>query len=246
MIHSLRWQDIVDILVVSFIIYRVFLLIKGTRAIQLIIGFIIVFLVFYLSRRLELFTMGWILNNFVGSIILVIVIIFQNDIRRMLLALGKSPFFKQISYVDQTFFYDELANACMIMANRKTGCLIVIEREVGLEEYMEIGVRLDAEVNTELIVSLFQHDAPLHDGALIIREGRIRAASCILPITLKEDIAKNLGTRHRAAIGITEVSDAVSVVVSEERGKISYSYKGEIFSDVSVDSLKKILTELLG
>jgi diadenylate cyclase len=246
MIHSLRWQDILDIIVVAFIIYKSFLLIKGTRASQLVVGFIVVFLVFYISRRFELFTMGWILNNFVGSIILVIVVIFQNDIRRMLLALGRSPFLKRITYVEQTLFFDELTSACVILGSRKTGALIVLEREVGLEEFMEIGTRLDAEVNSELIVSIFQRQAPLHDGALIIREGRIRAGSCILPLTLKDDIAKNLGTRHRAAIGITEVSDALSLVVSEETGHISYAFKGEISTDVTADRLKKVLKELVG
>lgn len=246
MLTALRWQDILDILIVSFIIYRTFLLIKGTRAIQLIVGFIIVFLVFYLSKKLELFTLGWILSNFVGAIIFVIVVIFQNEIRRVLLAIGRSPFFKKISYVEETLFYDELTNACVVMSNRGMGALIVIEREVGLEEFMEIGIRVEAAVNTELILSMFQTTSPLHDGAMIIREGRIRAAGCILPLTLKDSIDITLGTRHRAAIGITEVTDAVAVVVSEETGKISYAYKGELVRPITEETLKKVLKELLG
>jgi diadenylate cyclase len=246
MINLLRWQDILDILVVSFIIYRLFLLIKGTRAIQLVIGLIIIFFVFYLSKKLELFTIGWILGNFVGSIVLVIVLIFQNEIRRVLLALGRNPFFKKITYVDETLFYDELSNACTIMSMRKIGALIVVEREEGLDEFMEIGIRIDADVNTELILSIFQYTSPLHDGAMIIREGKIGAASCILPLTLKDTIDKSLGTRHRAAIGITEVTDAVAVVVSEEKGEISYTHKGEIFTNVSGEKLKEVLKEFLG
>ena len=246
MIPSIRWQDILDILIVSFIIYRTFLFIKGTRAIQLIIGFILIFFIFYFSKKLELYTLGWILNNFVGSIVLVIVVIFQNDIRRMLIALGRSPFFNKITYVEQTLFYDELSNACVILSKRKTGALIVIEREVGLEEFMEIGIKMDAGVNTELIISIFQQASPIHDGAMIIREGRIRAASCILPLTLMANLDKAFGTRHRAAIGITEVTDAVAVVVSEEKGQISYAYKGEIFTDIDGDELKKVLKGLLG
>jgi uncharacterized protein (TIGR00159 family) len=245
MANVLRWQDVLDILVVSFIIYRTFLLIKGTRAIQLIVGFIIIFFVFYLAKKLELFTLGWILSNFVGAIIFVIVVIFQNEIRRVLLALGRSPFFKKITYVEETLFYDELVNACVIVSNRHIGALIVIEREVGLEEFMEIGIRIDAAVNTELIVSMFQTTSPLHDGAMIIREGRIRAAGCILPLTLKDSIDMSLGTRHRAAIGITEVTDAVAVVVSEEKGRISYAYKGEIVTNISEEALKKVLKEVL-
>ncbi len=245
MITYFRWQDILDILVVAFIVYKTFLLIKGTRAIQLIVGFIIVLFVFYLAKTLELFTLSWIFNSFVGSIILVIVVIFQSDIRRVLVALGRSPFFKKITYVQETLFYDELTNACTVMGKRKNGALIVIEREVGLEEFMEIGIRLDAEVNTELIVSIFQAVSPLHDGAMIIREGRIKAAGCVLPLTTDEDLDKSLGTRHRAAIGITEVTDALAVVVSEEHGTVSYAYKGEFFAKVSADTLKKTLKEVL-
>jgi len=244
-LNLIRWQDILDVAVVAFIIYRIFLLMQGTRARQLIIGLVIVFFTFYLSRKFELFTLGWILNNFIGSIVVVIVVIFQDDIRRLLLALGKSPFFRRISYVKETLFFDELVNACSIMGKRKIGALIVIEREIGLEEFMEIGVRLDAEVNTELLVSIFQHASPLHDGAVIIREGRIMAASCILPLTLQEGIGKDFGTRHRAALGITEVSDSLAIVVSEERGIISYAYRGSIFSGVGGDLLKTVLKELL-
>lgn len=245
MITYFRWQDILDILVVAFIVYKTFLLIKGTRAIQLIVGFIIVLFVFYLAKKLEFFTLSWIFNSFVGSIILVIVVIFQSDIRRVLVALGRSPFFKKITYVQETLFYDELTNACTVMGKRKSGALIVIEREVGLEEFMEIGIRLDAEMNTELIVSIFQNASPLHDGAMIIREGRIRAAGCVLPLTTDENLDKSLGTRHRAAIGITEVTDAFAVVVSEEYGTISYAYKGEFFTKVNADVLKKALKEAL-
>lgn len=245
MITYFRWQDILDILVVAFIVYKTFLLIKGTRAIQLIVGFIIVLFVFYIAKTLELFTLSWIFSSFVGSIILVIVVIFQSDIRRVLVALGRSPFFKKITYVQETLFYDELTNACTVMGKRRNGALIVIEREVGLEEFMEIGIRLDAEMNTELIVSIFQNASPLHDGAMIVREGRIKAAGCVLPLTTDENLDKSLGTRHRAAIGITEVTDAFAVVVSEEHGTISYAYKGEFFTKVNADALKKALKEAL-
>ena len=238
-------KDIIDILVVSFIIYKTFLLIKGTRAIQLILGLIIIIFIFSLAEKIGLFTVGWIFNNFVGSIIFVIVVIFQNDIRRLLIALGRSPFFKKITYVQETLFYDELVNACVVMAKRKTGALIVIEREVGLEEFMEVGVRLDAEVNTELIVSMFQTATPLHDGAVIIREGRIKAAGCVLPLSINDELDKQFGTRHRAGLGITEVTDAISIIVSEEKGFVSYAYKGEIAVEVGAENLKKALKEFL-
>lgn len=245
MISHLRWQDIIDIIIVAFIIYRVFLLIKGTRAIQLLLGLVIVMFVFALAKRLELFTLSWIFNSFIGSIVFVIIVIFQDDIRRLLLALGRSPFFRKISYVKETLFLDELTNACVVMKKRSMGALIVIEREVGLEEFMEAGVRFDAEVNAELVVSIFQFASPLHDGAMIIREGRIISAGCVLPLTTADEVDKSLGTRHRAAIGITEVTDAVSIVVSEEKGIISYAYHGKIFNNIKADDIKKTLKEVL-
>jgi diadenylate cyclase len=241
---NLRWQDFVDVAVVAFIIYRIFLLIQGTRARQLIVGLIVVLFTFYVSRRLELFTLSWVLNNFIASIVVVIVVIFQDDIRRLLLSLGRNPLFRKITYVEETLLFDEIVNACAIMTAKKTGALVVLEREVGLEEFMEIGVRLDAQVNTELILSIFQPSSPLHDGAVIIREGRIRAAGCILPLTMKEGIGKDFGTRHRAAIGITEVTDAFAIVVSEERGMASYAYRGNIFTGVDSDTLIAVLQDL--
>ncbi len=245
MTEFIRWQDILDIIVVSIIIYRVLLFIKGTRAIQLLVGVIIVLFVFYVSKKLELFTLNWILGNFVGSIIIILVVIFQDDIRRMLLAIGRSPFLRKISYIEETMFYDSIANACNIMGKRKIGALIVIERDVGLEEFMEIGVKLDAKVNTELLLSIFYPGSALHDGATIIREGRIRAAGCILPLTQREDIDKSFGTRHRAAIGISEITDAIAIVVSEENGYISYAFRGEIYKKISGDELKSVIKELL-
>jgi diadenylate cyclase len=245
MTSFVRWQDILDVLIVAYIIYRGLRLIKGTRALQLVIGLAVVFFVFYLARRLELFTLGWVLNNFVASIALVIVVIFQNEIRRVLLVLGRSRFFSKISYVDETLFYDELVNACIMMAKRKTGALIVIEREAALGEFLEAGIRIDADVNAELLISIFQSTSPLHDGAVIIRGGRIVAASCVLPLTTKDDVDKDLGTRHRAAMGLSEVTDAVSVVVSEETGHITYALDGDVFRNVSGESLKKRLRELL-
>lgn len=241
---NLRWQDCVDIAVVAFVIYRILLLIKGTRARQLIVGLIVVLFTFYVSRRLELFTLSWLLNNFMASIVVVIVVIFQDDIRRLLLSLGRNPLFRRITYVEESLLFDEIVNACTVMAAKRTGALIVMEREVGLEEFMEIGVRLDAQVNAELILSIFQSTSPLHDGAIIIREGRIRAAGCILPLTMKEGIGKDFGTRHRAAIGITEVTDAIAIVVSEERGIVSYAYRGSIFTGIDGDALIAVLQDL--
>jgi uncharacterized protein (TIGR00159 family) len=241
----IRWQDILDILIVAFIIYRVLLLIKGTRALQLVTGLIIVFHVFYLSKKFELFTLGWILNNFVASVVLVIVVIFQNEIRRVLFVIGRSPFFNKISYVEETLFYDALINACTILGKRRTGALIVIEREMGLDEFLEAGVKFDADVNAELLISIFQTTSPLHDGAVVIKGGKIRAASCVLPLSTRDDIDKDLGTRHRAAIGISEMTDSVTVTVSEETGHVSLTHGGTMSRNIGGDVLKKELRELL-
>ncbi len=239
MTHAVRWQDVLDVLIVAYIIYRILLLIKGTKALQLTVGIIMVFSAFYLSKKLELFTLGFMLNSFVTSIVLVIVVIFQNEIRHMLFVLGRSPFFRRISYVQETLFYDELVNACTIMGKKKTGALIVLEREVGLDEFLEGGVKIDADVNAELLISVFQTTSPLHDGAVVIKDGRIRAASCVLPLSTVETLDKDFGTRHRAAVGITEVADAVSVVVSEETGQISYGAAGAITRNTSPRGAKE-------
>ncbi|MCX7858073.1 MAG: diadenylate cyclase CdaA [Deltaproteobacteria bacterium] len=245
MISYLRWQDLVDIILIAFVVYRVLLFIKGTRAVQLLFGLLILFSFFFLAKKIGLSAVSWILENFFTYVVLIVVIIFQDDIRRMLLVLGRSPYLKKISYVEETLFFDELTNACAILGKNKIGALIVIERKVGLEDFMEIGTRLDAEVNTELLLSIFQPNSPLHDGAVIIKEGRIRAARCILPLSLNEEGAKGLGTRHRAALGISEITDAVAISVSEERGHISYAVKGTIHFNVKPDELKKALKELL-
>ena len=156
MVNGIRWQDILDVLIVAFIIYRVLLLVRSTKALQLVIGLTVIFFSFYVSKKLELFTLGWILNNFIASIALVVVVIFQNEIRRLLFALGRSPFFRKITYVEETLFYEELANACMVMSKQKTGALIVIEREMGLTSSSRAGIKIEADVNTELIVRSFR------------------------------------------------------------------------------------------
>lgn len=245
MTSYLRWQDLLDIILIAFVVYRILLFIRGTRAVQLLFGLLILFCFFYLSKKLELSAVSWILDNFFTYVVLIVVIIFQDDIRRMLLALGRSPYLKKISYVEETLFFDELINACTIMSKNKIGALIVIERKVGLEDFMEIGTRLDAEVNAELLLSIFQPKSVLHDGAVIIKEGRIKAARCILPLSMNEDEAKGLGTRHRAALGISEITDAIAICVSEEKGHISYAIKGSFYLNVKADALKKALRELL-
>ena len=234
------WRDVLDILIVSFIIYRIILLIKGTRAVPMLKGFAIVFLFYILAEWVELAILHWILTNVLGSLILIIIVIFQHDIRRALAHVGTVPFFSSAETVDEEVVLDELMKAALALANKKIGALMVLEREIGLKDYVDIGTRLDAAVNKEMLQSIFLPNSPLHDGAVIIREGRLIAAGALLPLTANP-VEKALGTRHRAAIGLTEETDAVVVVVSEERGRISLVEGGRIFKDMESDSLRKTL-----
>lgn len=235
------WRDTLDILVVAFIIYRVLLLIQGTRAVQMLKGFSVIFLVYFISQKAELMILHWILTNFLSSIILVIIVIFQHDIRRALTRVGTVPFFTYSETIDESRVIDEIMKAAISLANKKIGALIVLEREIGLKDYVDIGVKLDAAVNKEVLHSIFLPNSPIHDGAIIIQDGRITAAGALLPLTANPVFDKSLGTRHKAAIGLTEETDSVVVVVSEERGKISIVEGGIITQDLETDILKENL-----
>ncbi len=236
--------DLVDILVVSFIIYRILLLIQGTRALQMVAGLTFLVFLYFFSEILQLLTLNWLLHTFLSSILILIIIIFQDDIRKALAQIGTAPFAKlQAQY---SFGIEEVVKAVTVMAEKKIGALIVFEREISLRDYLEGATLMDAKISEELLISIFNPKSPLHDGAVIISEGRIKAAGVVLPLSTNPDIAKDLGTRHRAAIGITEVTDAVAVVVSEERGQISIAVGGKITRDVTPATLRKMLSQLLG
>jgi diadenylate cyclase len=236
--------DLIDILVVSYIIYRILLLIQGTRALQMVAGLTILVFLYFFSEILQLLTLNWLLHTFLSSILILIIIIFQDDIRRALAQIGTAPFAKiQAQY---SFGIEEVVKAVSAMAEKKIGALIVFEREISLKDYLEGSTLMEAKISEELLISIFNPKSPLHDGAVIISEGRIKAAGVVLPLSTNPDIAKDLGTRHRAAIGITEVTDAVAVVVSEERGQISIAVGGKITRDVTPATLRKMLSQLLG
>jgi uncharacterized protein (TIGR00159 family) len=246
MLEKFRWVlDLLDILLVAFIIYRIILLIKGTRAVQMLVGLAVLLIVYVASQVGGLYTLNWILNNFLSSIILVIVVIFQNDIRRALIHVGRNPFFADLSFREETEVIDELCRGCTILAQKHLGALIVIERETGINDFLEIGVELDAKPSGSLLQSIFHHASPLHDGAVIIQRGRITRAGCFLPLTQDPDVSPQFGTRHRAAIGLTELVDAVVIVVSEETGRIAVVVGGKITRDLEVTTLKKVLNRLL-
>lgn len=243
---QLRWQDVLDIGIIAFVINRLIYLIKGTRAVQMIIGLVVILLTYVSSQRLGLFTLHWLLENFLGYMILVIIVIFQSDIRRALTQVGTAPLFGGIDKIEQGHILEEISKAVVSLANRKVGGLIVLEREVGLNEYMEVGTRLDARVSRELVESVFLPYSPIHDGALVVQKGRITAARCLLPLSVDPSLSNTLGTRHRAAIGLTEETDAVAIVVSEEQGKISLVVGGKVTQDLDGPQLRSNLESLLG
>jgi diadenylate cyclase len=245
-LHNFRWLlDLLDIAIVAFIIYRIILLIKGTRAVQMLLGLAVILMVYMGSQVGGLYTVHWLLDNFLSSIILVIVVLFQNDIRRALIHVGRNPFFADLSYKEETEIMDELVKACISMASKRIGALIIIEREMGIKDFLEVGVEIDAKVSSDLITSIFLPYSPIHDGALVLQQGRLKRAGCFLPLTQNPEISKSLGTRHRAAIGLTELVDAVAIVLSEETGKISVVVGGRITRDLDAVALKRVLTRLL-
>ncbi len=238
-IPLMRWQDIVDILLVAFIIYRIMVLIRGTRAVQMAAGLGVIILIYFVAREMGFYTLHWLLGTALSSIFLLVVIVFQDDIRRVLTQFGQAPFLK---YKVKTFqALEEVSKAASDMSSTKTGALIVLERTVGLNEFMESGTKINGEVSQMLIKTIFFKGTPLHDGAVIIQGGRLAAAGCVLPLTSNPSISRKLGTRHRAGIGITEQTDAVTVIVSEETGSISVAMAGRISRDIDPGTLRRIL-----
>lgn len=242
-IQFLRWQDIVDILLVSFIIYRTILLIRGTRAVQMLVGIAVLIVIYFGARELELLTLYWLLRTLLSSIFLIIIIVFQRDIRRALTQVGKTPFYKTYDDVLQNTIQVVVASA-RYLSRRRIGGLIVIERETGLRDYIESGHKVDAKLSTELLVSLFLPSSPMHDGGVIIHENRIQTAGCLLPLTKNPYINKRYGTRHRAAIGLSEETDAVIVVISEETQEISLVQHGSITTMPDDTALMNKLEEI--
>jgi uncharacterized protein (TIGR00159 family) len=245
LLSNFRLRDAIDIGIIAFFIYRIIDLIRGTRAVQMLIGLVVVFLAFLSSQYFDLYALNWILDNFLGSILLVIVVIFQDDIRRALTQVGTRPFFGVESGLHGQDL-EEIVRAAVSLASKRIGALLVLQRDVGLNDFVEVGTRLDARVSKELITSIFQPLSPIHDGALIIHKGRIIAAGCFLPLTTNPHVSKTLGTRHRAGIGLTEETDAVVIVISEEEGAISMVRDGRITRDVDAATLRSTLQRLLG
>ncbi len=247
---GLTWREALtaaaDIIIVYYVIYRALRLIKGTRAAQMLIGLVLVGAGFFAAKLLELTTLTWLLDNLINYSIIFFIVIFQHDIRRGLMRVGAN-LFPTARHYEQTEVFEEVIRAAERLAHARVGALIVMERDADLVDYLnEPGVVMDAKVSEELLVSLFLPDSEnkLHDGAVIIKNLRIAQAGAVLPLTGNAKLDKALGTRHRAAIGVTEETDAVSVVVSEERGSISLCFGGNVARDLDGATLRKALLGL--
>jgi diadenylate cyclase len=243
---ALSWWDILDIVIVSILIYEFLKLIRGTRAVQMAVGSMLIVLLFYVSRLAPLQTVNWMIRNMLVYVAFAAIVIFQSDIRRALAHFGQAPFFRYFNRqeaANETI--EELVVASTMLSSQRVGAIIAVEREIGLRNYIESGIPLDANLTYDLLVTIFQADSPLHDGAVIIQESRIAAAACFLPLTVNPRLSRDLGTRHRAAIGLTEECDAVAIVVSEETGMISLAIDGRIDRGLSGDQLRDRLRTLV-
>ena len=243
---QIGWRDVVDVVVVAFLIYQVLRLIRQTRAVQIALGGAIVIGVYFGSQVATLRTANWIVQDMLGYVVFVAIVLFQSDIRRALSNLGRARFVRYLSRpatAEETI--DEVVTAAGALAKRRIGAIIAIERDIGLRNYIESGIPLDSAITYDLLISLFQPDAPLHDGAVILQENRIAAAACFLPLTVNPRLTTELGTRHRAAIGLTEECDAVALVVSEETGTVSLAIDGQLERSLDADRLRARLLALM-
>src|SRR3982750_779557 len=240
------WGDGLALAVVSLLIYEFLKLIRGTRAVQMALGSFLIVALLYVSRLAPLQTLNWLIRNALVYVAFAAIVIFQSDIRRALAHFGQAPFFRYLTRqqaADETI--EEVVVAATMLAQQRTGAIFAIEREIGLRNYIESGIPLDAMLTYDLLVTIFNPGSPLHDGAVILQEGRVAAAACFLPLTVNPRLSRDLGTRHRAAIGLTEESDAAAIVVSEESGLVSVALDGEIERALSPEDLRQRLRALI-
>jgi diadenylate cyclase len=239
------WLDALDILIVAFIIYELLQLIRGTHAVQMALGAMVLVIVYWVSQWADLETVNWLLRTFLPYVVFGIIVVFQAEIRKVLAHLGKTPLLGAFSAQRTEEVIDEVVLAATTLASQHTGAIVVIEREMGLRTYIETGIALDALVTYDLLVNVFSPGTPLHDGAAILQGNRVAAAACFLPLTVNPELSRQLGSRHRAAIGVTEDTDALAVVVSEETGIISLVSGGRIRRELDARTLKQALLDAL-
>ena len=243
---AIGWWDLLDILVVSVLIYELLVFIRGTRAVQMALGGAIFIVLLYLSRWGRLETVSWMVRNFAPYVVFAGIVLFQTDIRRALAHMGRAQFFRYLVQEESAEeSVEEMVVATRLLSAQRIGAIIAVERQIGLRNYVEGGIPLDAELTYDLLLSIFQPKSPLHDGAVIIQDDRIAAAACFLPLTVNPRLSKELGSRHRAAIGLTEENDSIAVVVSEETGTISVVVDGQIERGLDPDALGARLRSLL-
>jgi diadenylate cyclase len=241
------WSTIsvaLDILLVAVVIYQVLVMIRGTRAAPMLAGVAVVAIIFYLARVGELTTLNWLISRLVPYVLFALIVVFQSEIRHVLANVGRRLRFGRGS-ASESDTYDDIVLAANLFSQHQTGALIVIEREIGLRTYIESGVPLDARLSYDLLATIFRPSAPLHDGAVIVQKERVAAAACFLPLSMNPVLSTQLGTRHRAGMGITEETDAIAVIVSEETGAISVAVGGKIERDLSVEQLRERLSSEL-
>ena len=251
---DIKWADVLDILIIAYILYHLFLWIKTSRAMTLLRGILVVAVFLAFASIAKLNTILWIAKNLINVILLALVILFQPELRRALDELGRKNFFTRFfksmnqknnedkGISDRTIY--ELVKTAVQLSKDKTGALIVIEHDTPLGEYINTGISIDAVVTQQLLINIFEKNTPLHDGAVIIKDNRVVSATCYLPLTDNGSLEKALGTRHRAGLGVSEVTDSMTVIVSEETGEISVAYKGELYKNLNEDGIRRQLTKL--
>lgn len=244
--RELSWNDVVDILLVSFLFYKLFQLVRGGRAFQMVVGTLLLVLLFFASRWADLTAVNWLLRNTLAYIGFAIIVLYQQELRRGLANLGRAPLFRFLNPTSSKGTLDEVAFSLLTLAERRVGAILVLERDIGLRSYVEAGVMLDAVVTYDLLLSIFNPKSPLHDGAVVIQGDRAAAAACFLPISINPQLGKELGTRHRAAIGISEDTDAIAIVVSEETGLVSFMEDGAVISGLDAKQLRSKLRDAMG
>ena len=245
-LNRVGWWDLLDIAIVSLLIYELLKLVRRTHAVQILIGGGVIVVLYYASQFTPLQTLDWLIRDMFGYIVFAAIVLFQSDIRRALVHFGRAPFFRYLNRpetTDETI--EEIVVALRMLAEQRVGAIIAIEREIGLRNYVESGIPLDAAVSYDLLVSVFRPGAPMHDGAVVIQQDRVAAAACFLPLTVNPRVSRDLGTRHRAAIGLSEETDAVALVVSEETGRLSLVLDGQIEQDLELERLRYRLEALM-
>jgi uncharacterized protein (TIGR00159 family) len=243
---ELGWWDLVDILIVAFIVYELLRFLRGTHAVQIALGGVVLVLLYWASILFNLQTVNWLLRTFLPFLVFGIIVVFQAEIRKGLAHLGRAPFLGGAARRRQEEVVDEIVLAATRLASERTGAIVALEREMGLRSYIETGIALDAVVTYDLLVSIFHPATPLHDGAVVIQGNRVAAAACFLPLTVHPELSRTLGSRHRAAIGLSEDTDAVAIVVSEETGTISIVEDGRIRRGLDGPALRQSLLASLG